>query len=76
VVHVDGGRGPDADARRLDRVDDVDADVRADMAGHRGIVSRYVGCDDGGDDAAVSGADAGGGIGTACARRVRCVWMY
>jgi len=54
-VHVGDGR--DADARRLDDVDGVDADARTDVARRR-VVPRYVGRDDGGDDAAVLGPNA------------------
>ncbi len=50
-VHVGDGR--DADARRLDDVDGVDADARTDVARRRGVVPWHVGRDDGGDDAAV-----------------------
>ena len=52
-VHVGDGR--DADARRLDDVDGVDADARTDVARRRGVVPRHVGRDDGGDDAAILG---------------------
>src|SRR6478752_4190715 len=52
------GGGRDADAGRLDDVDVLDADVRADVARRRGVVPRHVGRDDGGDDAAVFGPDA------------------
>jgi len=55
-VHVGGGR--DADARRLDDVDGVDADARTDVARRGGVVSWHVGRDDGGNDAAVPGPDA------------------
>ena len=55
-VHVGDGR--DADARRLDDVDGVDADARTDLARRGGVVPRHVGRDDGGDDAAVPGPDA------------------
>src|ERR1700730_3462360 len=55
-VHVGDGR--DADARRLDDVDGVDADARTDVARRRGVVPRHVGRDDGGDDAAIPGANA------------------
>src|SRR5437660_933976 len=58
LVHVHVGDGRDADARRLDDVDGVDADARTDVAGRRDIVRRHVGRDDGGDDAAVPGPDA------------------
>src|SRR5438552_4276090 len=49
--------GRDADARRLDNVDAMDADARADLARRRGIFPRRVGRNDGGDDAAVPDAD-------------------
>src|SRR5262245_28608388 len=52
---VDVGDGRDGDARRVDDVDGVDADVRTDVARGRGVVPRYVGRDDDGDDAAVAG---------------------
>src|SRR6267154_1693038 len=55
-VHVADGR--DADARRLDDVDGVDADARTDVARHRDVVPGHVDRDDGGDDAAVPGPDA------------------
>ena len=58
LVHVHVGDGRDADARRLDDVDGVDADARTDVARRRGVVPRHVGRDDGGDDAAVLGPDA------------------
>src|SRR5678815_1595555 len=58
LVRVHVGDGRYADARRLGDVDDVDADARADVARRRGLVPRYVGRDDGGDDAAVPGSDA------------------
>ena len=45
-VHVDDV--PDADARRLDDVDGVDADAWTDMAGLRGIIRWHVVRDDGG----------------------------
>src|SRR5439155_18282176 len=38
LVCVDVGDGRDADARRLDHVDGVDADARADVARRRGVV--------------------------------------
>jgi len=38
-------------------VDDVDADARTNLGGSRGVVCRYVGRDDGTDDAAIFGAD-------------------
>ena len=50
--------GRDADARRLDDVDDVDADARTDVAGRRSVVPRHVDRDDGGDDAAIARPDA------------------
>src|SRR5438874_11237181 len=50
--------GRDADARRLDNVDVVDADARADVARRRVVFPCHVGRDDGGDDAAVPDADA------------------
>src|SRR5439155_1375333 len=43
-VHVDDGR--DADARRLDDVDGVDADARTDVARRGGVVPWHVGRDD------------------------------
>src|SRR5688572_4945377 len=55
-VHVDDGRN--GDARRLDDVDGLDADARADLAWRGGVVPRHVAGDDGGDDAAIPGADA------------------
>src|SRR5467141_5117801 len=55
-VHVGDGR--DADARRLDDVDGVDADARTDVARRRDVVPRHVGRDDGGDDAAILGPNA------------------
>src|SRR6516164_2171606 len=55
-VHVGDGR--DADARRLDDVDDLDADARTNVARRRGVVPRHVGRDDGSDDAAILGANA------------------
>ena len=58
LVRVHVGDGRDADARRLDDVDGVDADARTDVARRRGVVPRHVGRDDGGDDAAVAGPDA------------------
>src|SRR5258708_36301191 len=58
VVRVHVGDGRDADARRLDDGDGVDADARTDVARCRGVVPRYVGRDDGSDDAAVLGANA------------------
>src|SRR5215203_6545317 len=58
LVRVHVGDGRDADARRLDDVDGVDADARTDVAGRRGLVPLHVGRHDGGDDAAVPGPDA------------------
>jgi len=55
-VHVGDGR--DADARRLDHVDGVDADAWTDVARRHGLVPWHVGRDDGGDDAAVLGPNA------------------
>ena len=51
--------GGDADARRLDDVDGVDADAGTDLARRRGVVPRHVDRDDGGDDAAVPRPHAG-----------------
>src|SRR2546421_2046535 len=58
LVRVHVGDERDADARRLDDVDGVDADARTDVAQRRGVVPRHVGRDDGGDDAAVPGPNA------------------
>src|SRR5450631_2185324 len=58
LVRVDVVDARDADARRLDDVDGVDADVRTDVARRRGVVPRNVGGDDGSDDAAILGANA------------------
>src|SRR5216110_704745 len=58
LVRVHVGDGRDEDARRLDDVDGVDADAWADLARRRGLVPRHMGRDDGGDDAAIPGADA------------------
>src|SRR6266508_1708752 len=58
LVRVHVRDGPDADARRLDNVDGVDADARTDVGRRRGVVPRHVGRDDGGDDAAVFGPNA------------------
>src|SRR5438270_11015831 len=55
LVRVHVGDGRDADARRLDDVDGVDADARTDVAGRRGVLPWHVDGDDGGDDAAVLG---------------------
>ena len=46
-IHVTDGR--DADARRLDDVDDVDADAGAEVGRRHGVVRRDVGRDDDGD---------------------------
>src|SRR6266404_6051781 len=53
LVRVHVGDGRDADARRPDDVDGVDADARTDVARRCGVVPWHVGRDDGGDDAAV-----------------------
>jgi len=53
-VHVGDGR--DADARRLDDFDGLDADAVPDVALRRHVVPYNVGHDDGGEDAAVSTA--------------------
>src|SRR5437868_4068701 len=58
LVRVHVGDGRDADARRLDDVDGLDADDRPVVARRRGVLPRYVGRDDDGDDAAVFGPDA------------------
>src|SRR5437879_3934819 len=58
LVRVHVGDGRDAYARRLDDVDGVDADAPTDVARRRGVVPWHVGCDDGGDDAAVLGPNA------------------
>src|SRR3989454_10632957 len=58
LVRVDVGDGRDADARRLDDVDGVDADAWTDVARRGGLVPLHVGRDDGGDDAAVPRPDA------------------
>src|ERR1700674_1080422 len=58
LVRVHVGDGRDADARRLDDVDGVDANARTDVARRRGVVPWNVGRDDGGDDAAVLGPHA------------------
>src|SRR6266852_3781403 len=56
-VHVGDGR--DADARRLDDVDGVDADARTDVARRRGVVPRRV--DRVGNGRLSAGRRAGGG---------------
>src|SRR5260370_348290 len=58
LVRVHVGDGRDADARRLDDVDGVDADARTDVARRRGVVPRHMGRDDGSDDAAILDANA------------------
>src|SRR5208283_3373014 len=58
LVRVHVGDGRDADGRRLDDVDGVDADARTDVARRRGVVPRHVGCNDGGDDVAILGPNA------------------
>src|SRR5438445_13548916 len=58
LVRVHVGDGRDADVRRLDDVDGVDADARTDVARRRGVVRLHVGRDAGGEDAAVLGPDA------------------
>src|ERR1700732_121301 len=58
LVRVHVGDGRDADARRLDDVDGVDADARTGVARRRGVVSWHVGRDEGGDDIAVLGPNA------------------
>ena len=55
LVRVHVGDGRDADARRLDDVDGVDADARTNVARCRGVVPRHVSRDDGGDDDAILG---------------------
>ncbi len=57
LVRIHVGDGRDADARRLDHVDGVDADARTDVDRCRNVVPWYVGHDDGSDDAAVLGPD-------------------
>ncbi len=52
MVHIDVGDGRDADARRLDDVDGVDADARTNVDRGHYVIPRDVGRDDGGDDAA------------------------
>jgi hypothetical protein len=42
LVHIHAGNGRDADARRLDDIDGVDADARTDVARRRGVVPRHV----------------------------------
>src|SRR2546430_12612863 len=58
LVRVHVGDGRDADARRLDDVDGVDADDPTDVARRRGVIPWHVGRGDGGDDAAVLGPNA------------------
>src|SRR6267143_3768787 len=58
LVRVHVGDGRDADDRRLDDVDGVDADARTDVARRRGVVPRHVDRDDGCDDVAIVGANA------------------
>src|SRR2546425_2922525 len=48
-----------ANARRLDHVDGVDANARADLAQRGGLVHGDVDRDDGGHDAAIAGDDSG-----------------
>ena len=55
-VHVRDGR--DAHARRLDDVDDVDANAGTGMVRGRGVIPWHVDGDDGDDDVAFPGADA------------------
>src|SRR5260370_28675137 len=55
LVRIHVGDGRDADARRLDHVDGVDADARTDLARRRGVGPRHVGRDDDSDDAAILG---------------------
>jgi len=55
-IYVENGRN--ADARRLDYVDDMDANAGSNMAYRSGIVCRYVDGDDGRNDAAVVGSKA------------------
>src|SRR2546427_440094 len=57
LVRVHVGDGRDADVRRLDDVDGVDADARTDVARRRGEVLFHVGRGDGGGDAAVLCSD-------------------
>src|ERR1044072_2063657 len=58
LVHVHVGDGRDADARRLDDADGVDADAGTNVARRCDVVPRHVDRDDGGHDAAVAGSDA------------------
>src|SRR4029077_16786961 len=58
LVRRDAGDGGDADARRLDDVDGVDADAGPDVARRRRVLPPHVDRDDGGDDAAIAGPDA------------------
>ena len=57
-MRVNVGDGQDVDARRVDDVDGMDADARTDLARRGGLLHGYVGCHDGGDDAAVPGPNA------------------
>ncbi len=56
-MRVNVGDERDADARRLDNVNGVDADARTDVARGHGVVPRHVGRDDDGDDAAMPSAN-------------------
>jgi predicted metal-binding membrane protein len=66
-LHV--GNGRDADARRLEDVDDLDANARTELARGRCIVSWHVGRNDGGDDAAIRDPGAGTLPGVRCANK-------
>src|SRR5579864_5195839 len=57
LVWLDVNDGRDADARRLDDVDGVDAAGWTDLAGSYDIIRWHVVRDDGGNDAALVGAD-------------------
>src|SRR5438552_17570369 len=57
LVHLHVGDESDANARRLDDADDVDADAGTNVARRCDVVPRHVGRDDAGHDAAVSGSD-------------------
>src|SRR6185312_5621848 len=59
VVRIDVTDGRDVHARRLDDVDDVDANAGTGMVRGRGVIPWHVGRDDGDDDVAFSGADVG-----------------